>query len=163
MLLTQLLGYPCDYVESKGAGKFFDSVFSVVQANEERLIRAEPGAPVDVAVGLRITLSVADVAFLVEEMYRGRSAISSLPTSLFLVRWRKPQGSILKTSGEGEDQQKWTTLRLSDLVCMTKKEVKLHEQQVLKEGKFPEDLYDAETVKRVESRMEEIAQYEQFR
>ncbi|KUI55977.1 tRNA threonylcarbamoyladenosine dehydratase 2 [Cytospora mali] len=162
-VILKITGYPCDYVESKGSGKTFDSVFSIVQANEERLVRAEPGAPVDVAVGLRITLSVADVSFLVEEMYRGRSAISSLPTSLFLMRWRKPQGSILQTTGEGEDQQKWTTLRMSDLVCMTKKEAKIHEQQVLKEGKSPEDLYDAETLKRVEERIAEIKEYEKYR
>lgn len=115
------------------------------------------------AIGLRIPLSVADVAFLIEEMYRGRSAISSLPTSLFLIRWRKPEGSILQSSGKGEDQQKWTSLRMSDLVCMTKKEAKVHEQEVLREGKAPEDLYDAETVKRVESRIEEIVEYEKYR
>lgn len=162
-MLTRTLGYPCDYVEFKGSGKVFESVFSIVQANEERLVRAEPGAPSDVALGLRITLSVADVAFLIEEIYRGRSALSSLPTSLFLVRWRKPQGSILQSMGEGEDLQKWTTLKMSDLVCMTKKEAKLHEQQVLREGKSPEDLYDAETVKRVEDRIAEAVEYEKYR
>ncbi|ROV91615.1 hypothetical protein VSDG_07896 [Cytospora chrysosperma] len=162
-VILKITGYPCDYVEFKGSGKVFDSVFSIVQANEERLVRAEPGAPSDVALGLRIPVSVADVAFLIEEIYRGRSALSSLPTSLFLVRWRKPQGSILQSTGEGEDQQKWTTLRMSDLVCMTKKEAKLHEQQVLREGKSPEDLYDAETVKRVEDRIAETVEYEKYR
>ncbi|PSS03197.1 hypothetical protein BD289DRAFT_381323 [Coniella lustricola] len=162
-VILQITGYPTDYIEFKGNGKLFDSVFSIVQANEERLIRAEPGAPKDVAVGLRIPLTVGEVAFLVEEMYRGRSAISNLPTRLHLIRWRKPQESILKTIGEGTEQQKSTTLKMSDLVCMTKEEHKIHEKQVLKGSKTPEDLYDAETVTRVEDRIEEIKQYEQSR
>lgn len=126
-------------------------------------MRSEPGAPADIALGLRIPLTHSEIAFLIEEMYRGRSAISGLPTSLFLIRWRKPQGSILKTLGEGEDQQRWTALKMSDLVCMTKKEFKTHEEQVLKGGNSPEDLYDAETVKRVEAKIAEVAQYEMYR
>lgn len=134
-----------------------------MQANEERLARSEPGAPKDVAVGLRIPLTVGEVAFLVEEMYRGRSAISGLPTRLHLIRWRKPQESILKTIGEGAEQQKSTTLKMSDLVCVTKEEHKIHEKEILKGGKSPEDIYDAETISRVEARIAEIKQYEQFR
>lgn len=126
-------------------------------------MRSEPGAPADIALGLRIPLTHSEVAFLVEEMYRGRSAISGLPTSLFLIRWRKPKGSILKTLGDGEDKQKWTTLKMSDLVCMTKKEFKTHEEQVLKGGKSPEDLYDAETIKRVEAQIAEVVKYEKYR
>lgn len=126
-------------------------------------MRSEPGAPSDIAVGLRIPLSIGDVAFLVEEMYRGRSVVSGLPTRLFLIRWRKPQQSILKTIGDGADQQKWTSLRLSDLVCLTKEEVKVHEKQVLKGDKTPEEFYDDETVKRVEARMAEIKEYEKYR
>lgn len=157
------LGYPTDYVESKGSGKYFDSIFCTVQAHEERIIRAEPGASKDVAVGLKIPLTISDVAFLVEEIYRGRSAISGLPSRLFLARWRKPQQSILKTIGEGADQQKWTTLELSNLVCLTKEEVKIHEKEILKGSKTPEELYDADTVKRVEARIAEIKEYEKYR
>ncbi|KAF3768552.1 hypothetical protein M406DRAFT_344685 [Cryphonectria parasitica EP155] len=162
-VILHITGYPTDYIESKGSGKLYDSVFSTIQANEERLVRSEPGAPSDVAVGLRIPLTVGEVAFLVEEMYRGRSAISGLPTRLHLIRWRRPQDSILKTIGEGAELQKSTTLSMSELVCMTKEEHKIHEKQVLKGDKAPEDLYDAETIKRVEARMAEIREYEQHR
>lgn len=134
-----------------------------MQAHEERLLRSEPGAPKDIAVGLRVPLTVSEVAFLIEEMYRGKSAVSGLPTRLFLIRWRKPQKTILKTIGEGADQQKWTTLRMSDLVCLTKEEIKIHEKEVLKGDKTPEDLYDADTVKRVEARIAEIKEYEKYR
>lgn len=96
-------------------------------------------------------------------MYRGRSAISGLPTRLFLVRWRKPEGSILKTLGEGADLQKWSTLKMSDLVCVTKEELKEHEKLVLKGEKTPEELYDAETVQCVEARIAEIKEWEKHR
>lgn len=157
------IGYPSDYVEFKGSGKTFDTVFSTVQIIEERLVRSEPGAPADAAVGLRIPLTVSDVAFLVEEVYRGRSVLSSLPTRLVLVRWRRPKESILRVLGDGSDQQKSTNLRMSDLVCMTKEEHKNHEKQVLKGDKAPEDLYDAETIKRVEARIAEMKEYEKYR
>lgn len=96
-------------------------------------------------------------------MYRGRSAISGLPTRLFLVRWRKPEGGILKTLGKGADLQKWSTLKMSDLVCVTKEELKEHEKLVLKGEKTPEELYDAETVQRVEARIAEIKEWEKHR
>lgn len=156
-------GYPTDYVEFKGSGKGFETLFAAVQANEERLVRAEPGMPSDIAIGLRIPLTVGEVAFLVEEMYRGRSVVSGLPTRLFLVRWRRPKESIFRTMGEGVDQQKWTTLKMSDLVCMTKEELKRHETQVLRGDKTPEDLYEAEVVQRVEARIAEIQEYEKLR
>lgn len=162
-MLTGLPGYPTDYIESKGSGKFYEALFSTVQANEERLVRCEPGAPKDIAVGLRIPLTVGDVAFLVEDMYRGRSVISGLPTRLFLVRWSKPQGSILKTLGEGADLQKWSTLKLSDLVCVTKEELKEHEKLVLKGDKSPQDVYGTETAQRVEARIAEIKEWEKHR
>lgn len=126
-------------------------------------MRSEPDAPADAALGLRIPLTVGDVAFLVEEMYRGRSAISGLPTRLFLARWRRPKESILRVVGQGADQQKSTTLRMSDLVCMTKEEHKNHEKEVLRGDKAPEDLYDAETIKKVEAKIAEMKEYEKYR
>lgn len=123
----------------------------------------EPGASKDIAIGLRLPLTVGEVAFLVEEMYRGRSAISGLPTRLFLSRWRRPQEGIVNTLGEGSDLQKWSKLQMSDLVCLTKEELKEHEKLVLKGDKTPEELYDAEAVARVEKRIAEIKEWEKFR
>lgn len=106
---------------------------------------------------------MSEVAFLIEEMYRSKSVVSGLGSRLYLIRWRKPQQSILKTIGEGADQQKWTTLQLSDLVCLTREEVKVHEREVLQGNKTPEELYDADTLKRVEARIAEIKEYEKYR
>lgn len=127
------------------------------------MVRSEPGAPKDICVGLKIPLTVSEIAFLIEEIYRSRSVISGLSTRLHLVRWRKPKASIMKTIGEGADRQKWTTLQMSDLVCLTKEEVKIHEKEVLKGDKNPEDIYDADKVKKVEARIEEIKEYEKYR
>lgn len=134
-----------------------------MQAHEEKLVRSEPGVPKDICVGLKIPLTVSEIAFLIEEIYRSRSAVSGLSTRLHLVRWRKPKTSIMKMIGEGADQQKWTTLQMSDLVCLTKEEVKIHEKEVLKGDKSPEDIYDADKVKKVEARIEEIKEYAKYR
>lgn len=71
--------------------------------------------------------------------------------------------SIVKTIGEGAGQQKSTTLQMSDLVCLTKEEIKIHEKEILKGDKTPEDVYDADIVKKVEARIAEIKEYEKYR
>lgn len=65
--------------------------------------------------------------------------------------------------GEGIDEQKSSNVRMRDLVCMTKEEAANHDKQVYKGGKTPEEVYDAETVKRVEARQQEIAEWEKLR
>lgn len=147
----------------KGALKNYESLFASLQATEERIVRTAPGAPKGIEIGLRIPLTVGEVAFVAEEIYRGRSAISGLSTRLHLARWRRPQESTLKTLGEGADVQKWSAVRMSDLVCLTKEELKEHDKLVLKGDKTPEELYDAETVARVESRIAEIKEWEKHR
>lgn len=69
----------------------------------------------------------------------------------------------MKTLGEGADVQKWSTVRMSDLVCLTKEELKQHEKLVLKGDKTPEEVYDAATVARVDSRLAEIKAWEKHR
>lgn len=65
--------------------------------------------------------------------------------------------------GEGRDMQKCSTVRLRDLVCMTKEEATRHEKDVLKRGKAPEDVYDKEPIARVGAKLAEASRYEQFR
>lgn len=114
-------------------------------------------------MGLKLPLTFGDIAFLVEEIYRGRSAITGVPTRLVLVRWRKPEGSTVIKIGEGKDLQKSSNVRLQDLVCMTKEEAANHDKLVHKGGKKPEEVYDAEVVERVKARLLEIAEYEKLR
>ena len=110
--------------------------------------------------GLKLPITAADVGYIVEEVYRGRSAISGVPTRLALVRWQRPEGMTLDVNAEG---QKSSTIRLRDLVCMTKEEAVLHEREVLRGGKNVLELYGEEVVARVQGRINEEIWYERFR
>jgi hypothetical protein len=52
---------------------------------------------------------------------------------------------------------------MKDLVLMTKEEVTKHEKEVLKGEKSLEEVYDAETIKRVNERMAEEEKFQRFR
>jgi hypothetical protein len=105
-------------------------------------------------------VSVNDVGYVVEEVFRGKSALSGIPTRLALVRWRKPQGKTLRLGVQG---QKSSEVKLSDLVCMTKEEAVVHEREVVRGSKTPEEMYDKETVALVEGRIAEEVRYEKYR
>ncbi|KAK5007030.1 hypothetical protein LTR28_005760, partial [Elasticomyces elasticus] len=101
-----------------------------------------------------------DVGYLTEEIFRGRSVISGLPTRLVLCRWRKPAIDFVDTSIKN---QKASRLDLRDMVLMTKDEARIHEKDVLMGDKTPEDLYDLKILKLVEQRKEEEAQFREAR
>ncbi|KAJ6446896.1 NADH:ubiquinone oxidoreductase subunit [Purpureocillium lavendulum] len=158
-VILSITGYPIDYVPAKGRAKMYESILNYVQGSEERLARStEPGI-----VGLKTPLTLGDIAFLSEELYHARSIVSGIPTKLVLVRWSKPAGPSFNVIGEGKDVQKWSTVRLRDLVCMTKEEANRHEKEVFKAGKTHGEVYDLETVDRVESKLAEAAKHEAFR
>ncbi|KAG0645194.1 tRNA threonylcarbamoyladenosine deHydratase [Hyphodiscus hymeniophilus] len=113
------------------------------------------------AQGLKLGLNVNDVGYLVEEVWRGRSVVSGVPTRLALVRWRKPaDGSTIDRTVEG---QKSSKVRMRDLVCMTREEAAVHEREVVRGGKSPEEIFDREIVEMVEARLEEEIGYEKYR
>lgn len=135
------------------------------------------------AVGLRVPLTPGDVAFLVEEVYHGRSVVSGLPTRPTLVRWQRPSGSEPGQPGAVEalmdrvrpapadldgdtplqPEQRASRLRLSGLVCMTREEASRHQETVLLQGQPATSLYDAATLARIEARRKEAAAYEEYR
>ncbi|KAK8061295.1 hypothetical protein PG994_007661 [Apiospora phragmitis] len=142
------------------------AVFGYTAANhstEEKLVRYEAGGDPAIAVGLKIPINIGDVAFLTEEVFRGRSAITGLTNRLHLIRWRKPKSSTLIKIGDGESAQKSSNVKLGDLVCMTKDEALQHEKEVLKGGKEPEELYDAATIERVEAMLKDATAHEKYR
>ena len=160
-VILAITGYPTDYAPPRGREKVYDGMLNYIQGSEERLARQfQPGI-----VGLKIPLNNSDVAFLSDDLYRGRSILSGVPTRLVLVRWRRPEETSIKTIGSvvTKDLQQWSTLRLSDLVCLTKEEATRHEREVLKEGKKVEELYDAEVVAKVDAARTSLQEYEQFR
>ncbi|KAI0475971.1 ubiquitin-protein ligase molybdopterin-converting factor [Xylariaceae sp. FL0804] len=178
-VILSITGYPHDYLPAKGREKMYEGLMASVQGGEEKVLRHLTGGDPSVSVGLKVPVTTGDTAFLAEEIYKGRSAITGLTTRLALVRWRKPSGTTLVQivgggGGGGEDEeeqpmtknknvQKSSNVRLHDLVCMTKDEAARHDREVLRGDKRPEDLYDAATVEKVEGLLREAARYEQYR
>ncbi|KAL2117811.1 hypothetical protein VTJ04DRAFT_7471 [Mycothermus thermophilus] len=162
-VILKLTGYPMDYQPAKARDKLYESILAYVQASEEKLVRSFEGGPTDVCIGLKVPITPGDIAFVVEEAFRGRSAVTGIPTKLMLIRWRKPEKSTLVRIGEGKDEQKSSDLRLRDLVCMTKEEAVRHQKEVLHGDKKLEDLYSQEVIERVEAYQKEAEAYERFR
>lgn len=158
-VILSITGYPIDYVPAKGRAKMYESMLNYVQGSEERLARATDPA----IVGLKTPLTLGDMACLSEELYHARSIVSGIPTKLVLLRWRKPQGPNFSVIGDGSHVQKCSTVRLRDLVCMTKEEAVRHQKEIYKGGKPLGDVYDDETVARVEAKLAEAAKLEPFR
>lgn len=158
-VILSITGYPVDYAQAKGRDKMYDQIINYVQSSEEKLARQW----MPDIIGLRSPITVGDVAFLADELYNGRSAITGIPTRLMLIRWRRPETANVSVIGEGREVQKCSTIRLRDLVCMTKDEAARHEQKILKERIELEELYDKETIAKVEKKMAEAAENEKHR
>ncbi|KAG6186259.1 hypothetical protein E4U10_005847 [Claviceps purpurea] len=158
-VILSITGYPLDYAPAKGREKMYEGIMTYVAGSEDRLARS---LGLD-TVGLKTPLTMGDVAFLSEELYHGRSIISGISTKIVLIRWRRPEGPSMYVIGEGKDVQKCSTVRLRDLVCMTKEEATRHEKEIFKAGRNLEELYDQETIERVETKLASAAKYEQFR
>lgn len=151
-IMLELTGYPQDYIQAKGREKMYDGILAQLQGLEERIARHQGLDP----LGLRVPATLDDIGYLVEEVFRGRSVVSGLPTRLALTRWRKPVGDWIDTR---TPKQKADCLSLGELVCMTKDEVQKHEKLVLRGEQAPEDVYDRAVVELVEYRMAEERAY----
>ncbi|KAH6854870.1 hypothetical protein B0I37DRAFT_41703 [Chaetomium sp. MPI-CAGE-AT-0009] len=162
-VILKITGYPMDYQPAKARDKMYDAILAYVQASEEKVVRMFEGGRVDVCIGLKVPITPGDVSFLVEEAFRGRSAVSGIPTKLMLIRWKKPQKTTLVRIGEGNDEQKSANLKLRDLVCLTKEEAVRHQKEVLLGDKSLEDLYSQEVIELVEARQKEAEAYERHR
>ncbi|KAF1938076.1 hypothetical protein EJ02DRAFT_32881 [Clathrospora elynae] len=156
-IILSIAGYPHEYLLSKSRDKMYHGILNTLQVTEERLARALFSED---TYGLKIPITQDDVGYLIEEVYNGRSMISGLSTRLVLIRWNKPAQNFLDPRTPG---QKNTTLQMRELVCMTKEEATKHEREVLKGDKNLEDVYDAETLERVNTRMAEEERYQRFR
>ncbi|KAL2016115.1 hypothetical protein VTK56DRAFT_4259 [Thermocarpiscus australiensis] len=162
-IILKITGYPMDYQPAKARDKMYEAILAYVQASEEKIVRMIEGGRTDVCIGLKVPITPGDIAFLVEEIFRGRSAVTGIPTKLVLIRWKKPQETTLIRIGEGNAEQKSSNLRLGDLVCMTKEEATRHQKEVLQGNKSLADLYDREVIELVERRQAEAKAYEQYR
>ncbi|KAI4110813.1 MAG: hypothetical protein LQ339_001089 [Xanthoria mediterranea] len=156
-VILEITGYPHEAGAGKGRDKMYDGILSGLQGLAERLARSGGQDP----MGLRIPVSKDDVGYLIEEVFRGKSVVSGLPTRLVLTRWRAPKDGT--RIDERWDGQKYSKLQLEDLVCMTKEEAAMHEKEVLKGGKPPEVMYDVDVIQLVERRRQEESHYGSYR
>ncbi|KAI0994068.1 tRNA threonylcarbamoyladenosine dehydratase 2 [Podosphaera aphanis] len=157
-IILRITGYPNEYVASKGRDKMYEGIHAQLQGDEEKLARAT--IPGENARGLKIPITVADVGYLIEEVFKGRSAISGLSTRLALVRWMKPIESTIDRSVEGQIS---SNLTRRQLVCMTKEEAAVHNREIIHGMKTCEEIYDSQTVAYIEARFREEAMYDMYR
>jgi hypothetical protein len=159
-VILTITGYPRDEILVKGREKMYDGILSNLQGIEERLAGTKK---VNLEAGLRIPITTVDVAYLVEEVFRGRSVVSGLATRLALIRWRMPDGGAAAIVDDAVPGQKATRLLLKDLVCVTKEEALFHEREVLLGGKAPEDVYEQRVVDLVKKRRTEEEGFAMYR
>ena len=160
-VICEVAAYPLEYRSGeKGREKMYESILKGLQGMEERLVRSVDGQD---AVGLRIPLSKDDVAYLVEEVYRGSSVISGLTNRLALVRWQRPDDGSINNPLWVKEGPRYVTIGMGDLVCMTKEEAQRHETEVLKGQRNPEEWYDAKVVQLVAKRRREEAAFDRYR
>lgn len=155
-VMLEISGYPHEYLQAKSRGKMYEGMLGGLQGQEEKLLRHIGVDP----VGLRLPVSVEDVAYLVEEVFHGKSVISGLANRLVLTRWRKPEPNFLDTSTA---KQKLSKLKLNELVVMSREESVKHESLVLKGDKRPEEVYDKDVLDIVTRRFREEEYLERYR
>lgn len=135
-ILTSESGYPIEPIEGKNRIKIYDGIFQTLAGQQTRI--GEPDQ--------RVPISLREVPYICEEVFRGKSPISGFSTKLTLSRW---------------DPSK--PISLTNVVIMTKEEQKIHEEKVLI-GRQPLDqVYTKEVLELVEKRFKEEEYYEQFR
>jgi tRNA A37 threonylcarbamoyladenosine dehydratase len=156
-VICSVSGYPLDYnTAGKGRDKLYDSILASLTGFLEKQVRQVGGQD---PVGLRLPISKDDIQYIVEEIYRGKSAVTGLSNRLVLIPWEVPsQGFEMDTTWE-KDGQKLFRLDAAELVCMTKDEATRHEREVLRGGKKVEDLYDATVLQRVSLRKRETEEW----
>jgi tRNA A37 threonylcarbamoyladenosine dehydratase len=135
-ILTSISGYPIEPIEGKNRIKIYDGIFQSLAGQQTRIGDSEQ----------RVPISLREVPYICEEVFRGKSPISGFSTKLTLSRW---------------DPMK--PISLTNVVVMTKDEQKSHEERVLIGGAPLEEVYDASVLELVAKRFKEEEYYEQFR
>ena len=156
-VVMEISEYPHETVAGKSRDKMYENILSTLQGLEERLAK---DTVVDVR-GLKIPITKDDIGYLIEEVYRGKSVVSGVPTRLTLTRWKAPEKGY--RPDEDWEGQKSSVFRLNELVCMTKEEAGVHEREVLKGGRAPEGMYSTKVIDLVAKRQQEEGQYDRYR
>lgn len=135
-ILTTVSGYPMEPIEGKNRYKIYDDMLQSLAGQQLRIGEEDQ----------RVKISMTDVNYVLEEVFRGKSPISNYSTRLALSKW---------------DPSK--EISLQNVVVMTKDEQRKHEKRVLIGGEKLEDVYLKEVIDLVKSRHEDEAYYSKFR
>ncbi|KAG7663402.1 uncharacterized protein J8A68_003054 [[Candida] subhashii] len=135
-ILTTVSGYPMEPIEGKNRYKIYDDILQSLAGQQSRIGKPDQ----------RVQISLSDVNYILEEVFRGKSPISQYSTRLTLSRWKPDQ-----------------EISFQNVVVMTKDEQRMHEKRVLLGGESVEDVYSKEVIELVNSRFEDEKYYSQFR
>lgn len=135
-LLTSISGYPMEPIEGKNRYKFYDSFLQSLAGQQSRIGKVDQ----------RVPIALNEVAYVLEEVFRGKSPISNYSTRLTLSRW------------DGNKE-----LSFQNIVVMTKEEQQEHEKRCLNGGEPLENVYSQEILDRVNKRFKDEQFYSQFR
>jgi len=160
-VICAVAGYPLEYrAGDKSRDKMYGGMLTGLQGMEGKLVKSVTG---EIPLGLRIPLNTEDVAYLVDEVFRGKSAVSGLTTRLALVRWQRPSDGYRVEPTWQKEGQIFVRLDLGDLVCLTKEEAQRHEREILRGDKSPQELYSPEVLSHVAKRRQEEMSFRRLR
>lgn len=135
-ILTKVSGYPMDPIEGKNRIKVYDGIYQSLAGQMTRI-----GMP-----DQRVPISVFEISYILEEVFRGKSPVSGYSSRLTLSKW---------------DPSK--PVSLQNVIILTKEEQKEHERRVLNGGEKIEDVYSPEVLKLIEKRFQEEQYYSRYR
>lgn len=129
VILMTLADYPVPQPSFTTASKLRPRIYAEIHTS----LKSKYDSHGTSTVQPKCPFSYDDVAYIVEEVFRGRSVLEPFNTTrLTLVKWRAEIG-----------------LEWGNVVCMTKAEAIEHEKRVLKGSESVEDVYDKEVLQRV--------------
>ncbi|AMD22283.1 HGL057Wp [Eremothecium sinecaudum] len=135
-VMCKIAGYPMEPIVGKNRIKVYDGIYNSLVGQTSRI-----GIP-----DQRVPVSVNDIGYILEEVFRGKSPISGYSTRLTLSKW---------------DPSK--PVSLQNVVIMTKEEQAAHEERVLNGSETLEQVYSAEVLNLINQRFSEEKYYSQFR
>lgn len=135
-ILTTVSEYPMNPIEGKNRIKVYDGIYQSLAAQMSRI-----GMP-----DQRVPVSVKDIGYILEEVFRGKSPVSGYSTRLTLSKWDPKE-----------------PVSLQNVVILTKDEQKIHEDRVLLGNEKFEDVYSKEVLHLIKKRFGEERYYSQFR
>ncbi|KAI5960617.1 uncharacterized protein KGF55_004510 [Candida pseudojiufengensis] len=134
-ILAKVSNYPIEPIEGKNRYKIYDDILQSLAGQQTRIGKTDQ----------RVQISMNDVIYLLEDVFRGKSPISNYSTRLTLSRW---------------DPRK--EISLQNVVLMTKEEQRNHEKRVLNGGESLDVVYSKDIIDLVNQRFKDEAYFSKF-